>query len=201
MRKPRVLVSDNDPIALADQKEFLEDQGFSVLAAKDRSMAEQILEQGIVDVAVLDARLEDDNDEKDISGLELATTVAPQTPKVIYSRLRDPVAVRHQLYPDAPEITLPIDFVCKKDGLNTMRAKVEEALALSGADDTLASGRAYRYTPSNSPIRQRSRMAIILLLLALGTGIVAMVNIDPRWLIATVILVILAVLFVGIALD
>jgi hypothetical protein len=54
--------------------------------AFDPAEAKRILEQGNIDLAIIDIRLMDDNDEKDISGLVVAKETAPSIPKIILIR-------------------------------------------------------------------------------------------------------------------
>ncbi|HKP86542.1 MAG TPA: response regulator [Blastocatellia bacterium] len=192
MSKTRILLSDNDPVALASQKEFFESNGFQVFPTENREDAKKIHRRGMIDVAVLDVRLEHDDDERDYSGLELAEEVVQQTPTIIYSRLNDIESVRERIYPGASEFSPRLVFVNKKEELPVLLARVKKALALSSGSASSFFG---------LPPHVRSRIALILLLFALVAGIVATINTDPRWLFATVVLVILDVFFIGVAIE
>jgi len=67
-----VLFADNDLDFLETRSEFLERAGYQVVRACTEAEAQRILADLWVPVAILDVRLKDDDDEKDISGLNLA---------------------------------------------------------------------------------------------------------------------------------
>jgi len=68
----RVLFADNDPDFLNTRAEFLEKTGYSVLRAPTLAYAEHYLHETWSPVIILDIRLVDDDDEKDLSGLVVA---------------------------------------------------------------------------------------------------------------------------------
>ena len=68
-------------------------------AALDPGEARNILEQGGIDLAIVDLRLLNDGDEKDISGLTLARETARSVPKIILTRFATVEAVREALGP------------------------------------------------------------------------------------------------------
>lgn len=81
---PTILVADNNTTYVNTLKDLLEHDGFRVLAASDVNHARELLESDLVNVAVLDMRLNDDLDERDISGLELAK-INEEIPKIVIS--------------------------------------------------------------------------------------------------------------------
>ncbi len=68
-----VLLADNDPEFLRTRSALLSGAGYEVKSAATRERARQVLEDTAVDVAVLDVRLEDDEDPSDSSGIQLAS--------------------------------------------------------------------------------------------------------------------------------
>ena len=67
-----VLFADNDHDFLNTRAEFLENAGYRVLKAYTLAQARQLLAEAHVHLATLDIRMENDDDEKDVSGLTLA---------------------------------------------------------------------------------------------------------------------------------
>ena len=111
MSKKRILLSDNDTDFLKIQEEILINKGFEVITASTSSEARRILDKGSVDIAILDIRLTDDDDDKDITGLLLAKTVAPAVPKIILTRFPTYEAVREALGPSIEGLPAAIEFV------------------------------------------------------------------------------------------
>ena len=60
-----VLFADNFVEFLKTRSEFLEDAGYRVIPATNPVEAREMLEQGGIDLAILDVRLRDDDDDKD----------------------------------------------------------------------------------------------------------------------------------------
>jgi len=79
MSKKTILFADNDPDFLKTRGEFLEREGYQVVPAANPTEARRLLEQGNIDLAVLDIRLVDDDDERDTSGLRLSSRISPLT--------------------------------------------------------------------------------------------------------------------------
>ena len=83
MPKATILFADNDPDFLKTRSEFLEQEDYLVIPAGDPTEARRKLETGRIDLAIVDIRLVNDDDEKDTSGLVLAMEVARSVPKII----------------------------------------------------------------------------------------------------------------------
>jgi DNA-binding NtrC family response regulator len=125
-----------------------------------------------VNLAILDIRLVDDEDEKDISGLALAKAVAYRNiPKIILTGFPTYDAVRDMLKQEADGSPPALDFLEKKEGHEAMLIAVEAALKAS-----------------RKQWESRLDFGLFLLLGALLAGGVAIILDDPRWLIVTVIL-------------
>jgi len=67
-----VLLADNDPKFLGTWGKFLSDAGYHVRQATNPEEARRVLQDGGVDLAIIDLRLETDEQDDDLSGLELA---------------------------------------------------------------------------------------------------------------------------------
>jgi CheY-like chemotaxis protein len=128
MKKETLLVADNLAYYLEATREFLEHEGYDVITASNAPRARKILEQGGVDLAILDIRLNDDNAEDDRSGLELAQEVQTDVPKIILTNFPDWEAVREALAPGMDGLPPAVDFVKKDEGPEAILHAIEWAL-------------------------------------------------------------------------
>jgi CheY-like chemotaxis protein len=194
-----ILHADNDPDFLRTRSEFLEQEGYRVVPASSPTEARRAFEQGGIDLAILDIRMVEDDDDKDVSGLTLAKDPAYRSiPKIILTGFPTVQAVREMLGPALDGLPPAVDFVAKEDGPEAMLGAVRKALDIGVPEkaEAIVSGVALK--------RARVRLAggiaaIITLLLSMGAGIVAIVVGDPRWLLATVFFAILMVVGTGLA--
>src|SRR5258706_10680507 len=85
MNNQKILVADNDSEFRETRASFLRDEGYEVFTASDPTQARRCLEQGNIDLAILDIRLENDDDEHDLSGLRLAKESASLIPTIVAS--------------------------------------------------------------------------------------------------------------------
>ena len=126
----QVLFADNDPDFLNTRAEFLEAAGYHVIKALSLKVARQILSEAHIHLAILDIRLVDDDDEKDISGLTLAKDPAfRQIPKIILTGFPSVKAVRDALGPAMDGLPPAVDFIAKADGQDTMIDAVNKAFS------------------------------------------------------------------------
>ncbi len=170
-RSPLILFADNDPDFLATRKEFLEREGYDVAVAHNTVEARRALDRNDVQLAILDIRLLDDDDEKDISGLALAKVSAHQgVPKIILTNYPSYAAVRESLKPDINGLSPVVAFLSKQEGPDAMLAAVGDALDASR-----------RLRPS----LLRLFLPLIMLLAIVLSGVFAVVSYDPRWLVVT----------------
>jgi CheY-like chemotaxis protein len=130
MTKATILFADNDSDFLKTRSEFLEQHGYQVIPAAEPIAAKRMIEQGQVDLAILDLRLINDDDEKDLSGLSVAKESAPVVPKIILTRFPTVEAVREALGPRLDGLPPTIDFVAKQEGPEALRTAVRKALKL-----------------------------------------------------------------------
>jgi len=199
-----ILFADNDPDFLRTRTEFLEQEGYLVVPAADLGEAKRKLtKKGKIDLAVIDIRLVNDDDERDISGLNLAKEVAHSVPKIILTGFPAWTLTREALHQvNGPQAA--VDFLAKQDGPQVLLQRIEEVLsAVDGQEvEALASGEGQPRATKSQQDRVRLAsgiVAMVTLLLAVGTGIVAVVTGDPRWLLATVFLAISMVIGTGLA--
>lgn len=123
-----ILFADNDPRFLKVRKEFLEKEGFQVIPATDPIETKRILEEGRVELAILDIRLIDDTDGRDISGLTLAKETARSVPKIILTGFPTWEAVRDALGTDLDGLPPAVDFISKEEGPEAMLRAVDLTL-------------------------------------------------------------------------
>lgn len=116
MSKAVILFADNDPDFLNTRTDFLQQEGYRVIQATTLDEARELLRQGKIDLAILDIRLRDDDDEKDTSGLTLAKEEAHIIPKIILTGFPSVEAVREALGPQLNGLPAAVEFVSKKEG-------------------------------------------------------------------------------------
>jgi len=81
--KERILVVDNDPSVLEAWKTRLERGGYEVFTAKSPDEAKELLKKEQIHLAVIDIRLINNKDEKDVSGIDLLRMIKKEFPEVI----------------------------------------------------------------------------------------------------------------------
>jgi DNA-binding response OmpR family regulator len=124
----KILFADNDPDFLDTRAEFLEQAGYRVLKAYTLEQARQLLETAYVHLAILDIRMENEDDEKDISGLTLAKDPVFRTiPKIILTGYPSYQAVREALGPALDGLPPAADFLAKQEGPEALIQAVERA--------------------------------------------------------------------------
>lgn len=127
MPKGKILFADNNKAFLATRKEVLEEEGYIVLPASSPEEVKAILEDTWLHVAIVNLRLTDDCDDRDISGLALIRDANPVIPKIILTAYPSWEAVRKALGPVAEGLPPAVDFVAKQDGPEAMINSVERA--------------------------------------------------------------------------
>jgi CheY-like chemotaxis protein len=129
MAKPIILFADNDQDFLETRTEFLEKEGYYVIPATDPTQALRVLERGEIDLAILDIRLRDDDDEKDTSGLTLAKEKTVRlVPKIILTGFPSVEAVREALKPQLDGLPAAVEFLSKEEGPDVLVWAVRRAL-------------------------------------------------------------------------
>ncbi len=124
-----ILFADNAPAFLATQAELLVAAGYQVLPATTLAEARRLLETGRVHLAILDIRMVDDDDERDVSGLDLARDPAYRAiPKIILTGFATTDKVRDSLKPTLAGSPPAVNFLGKDEGSEVMIQAVKEAL-------------------------------------------------------------------------
>jgi DNA-binding NtrC family response regulator len=131
MAKITILFADNHPDFSKTRVEMLEAEGYHVILAANPTEARRALEHNGVDLAILDIRLLDDDDEKDTSGLTIAKEVAPSVPKIILTDYPSVDAVHEALKPQFHGLPAAVDFLEKRAGSEAMIASVRRSIAVN----------------------------------------------------------------------
>jgi DNA-binding response OmpR family regulator len=115
-----ILLADNDLAFLETWSEFLESNGYTVHRASTPAEARSLLETAQIHLAILDLRLTNDDDDNDRSGLIVAKEAARHIPKLILTKFPTFEAVRDALRLDFETLPPAVDFINKKDDLDTL---------------------------------------------------------------------------------
>ncbi len=133
MIQRKILLADNDPNFLLITRDFLESKGYQVLTAANPSTARKILLQHKPDLAIVDLRLMDNNDQLDKSGLWLAEEMmwASDVPHIILTGFTAPAEHVREALKRNPEGKAPaVNFIMKREGLLVLLEAVQEALRI-----------------------------------------------------------------------
>lgn len=125
-----LLLADNDADFRETWGKVLSDAGYNVKLASSPHQAQNILREARVDLAILDLRLVDDKDDKDISGLEIATDKAfRHIPKIVLTAFSISYEnLRKALGPSVDELPPAIAFVGKVEGPEALLGVIRHAL-------------------------------------------------------------------------
>jgi DNA-binding NtrC family response regulator len=198
MATAKILFADNDQYFLETRREFLEREGYTVIPAFSPTEARKKLIENNPDLAILDIRLVNDDDEKDNSGVELAKEISRSVPVLLLTNWPSVEYARQVLRPQLNGSPAAYDFIPKQEGPETMLTAVRHALEAVEAQKTALSPAVPEVTWWE---QWRPVVGMITLLLAFGAGVAAMVFGDPRWLLGTVTLAILFVVLVGLTIE
>lgn len=196
MDSARILLADNDPDFLITRREFLERKGYKVIPVSSPTEALEKAEKEKVDLIVVDIRMENDDDEKDNSGLELARKISHFAPVLILTAYPTPEYMRQALSVQADGTRIAFDFINKEEKPETFLTSVRRILSIKGMDnleqvsEPVSSNESETYLLPLST--WRPVMVALSLILALGAGAIATVYGEPRWLIPAFVLAIIA---------
>lgn len=128
-RRWSILLADNKADFVATRAEYLTAAGYRVVIAGSEAEARRVLTEEYVHLAILDIRLENDDDEHDVSGLRLAKDPGfRRVPKIILTAFPNYQAVVDALGPVATGLPPAVDFLAKDEGPEEMLRRVERAL-------------------------------------------------------------------------
>jgi CheY-like chemotaxis protein len=128
--KVRILIVDNDTAYGLTVKEALEEVGYEVVGVSNAQDAlAHVNEKGKgFDLALVDVRLNDDEDSHDHSGLKLLHDLPKNLPVVVLTAHEDGRVVR-DAYLSAPDQPEPKDYLFKGDGLEVIKRCVKNISA------------------------------------------------------------------------
>ncbi len=125
MAKTTILLADNSKAFSEVRAELLEANGYQVIIASNSTQAKELLAKGGIDLAILDLRLSDDDDENDTSGLEIAKNVAPSIPKIILTGYATPDIVREAYKTTESGHRIASNFISKQEGSEALISAIE----------------------------------------------------------------------------
>jgi DNA-binding response OmpR family regulator len=111
----QLLLADNDSIFRQTSRQALENGGFSVVTASNPDEARTILQNERIHLAILDLRMERDNDEKDKSGLLVAKQTSRLIPKIILTKFPTYQDVVELLKQDLKGYQAAVEFLDKRE--------------------------------------------------------------------------------------
>ncbi|RME51176.1 MAG: response regulator, partial [Caldilineae bacterium] len=125
-----ILFADNEPDFLDTRAEFLEKEGYTVIKAYTLEQARRFLGEKHLHLAILDIRLVDDDDEKDISGITLAKDPAFRSiPKIILTNFPSYQTVRDVLGVAVDGMPSAVEYLFKGEGAEAMLEAVARAFS------------------------------------------------------------------------
>jgi DNA-binding NtrC family response regulator len=127
MKKPKILLADNEAEFLKTRQKILESEGYEVITASSPEEVEQHLRKG-VNLAIVDLRLIDDKDEADLSGLALIKKTAAGVPKILLTGYPTVEVTRRALRPNIEGIPAAVDVISKYDPVDSFLRAVEQAM-------------------------------------------------------------------------
>jgi CheY-like chemotaxis protein len=132
MMRNILLLADNEAEFRETWGQVLADAGYDIKLAPNPEQARNLLRETGVDLAILDLRLVDDEDEKDISGLEIARdTVFRHIPKIILTAFPTSYEnLRKALGPTLDELPPAIAFVDKAEGPKALLGVIHHTLGI-----------------------------------------------------------------------
>ena len=129
MPRGRILFADNNSRFRATRARSLYDH-YQVFEAGSVQEAKQLLQEQWIHLAVLDIRLEDDNDVRDNSGILLAQEEAYRSlPKIMLTSFPTVEAARAALGPMIEGLPAAVDFIRKDEGPEALLQAIADAFA------------------------------------------------------------------------
>lgn len=167
-----ILLADNDREYLKSTCKILQLHGFSILPAISVEEAEQAVRNWPISLAILDKRLEDDDDQNDTTGIQLGKRLKG-TPKIVLTRFPSPESVREAMAFRERDQNRFWNYIDKAAGMHSLVETIDQTLTLTRPPDSRTnwSGRPYLY--------------YLFLTLAMIFGVAAVSLESISWLYAT----------------
>lgn len=125
----RILIADNRPDHLQLRQQLFQIRKWEVVPASSPEEARAILEQQWVHLALIDLRLTNDDDPRDVSGLQLAHETDPVVPKIIMTSWPNFETARDALGLDDKGLTPAVSCVDKGRGFPHLLDEAEKVFA------------------------------------------------------------------------
>lgn len=132
MKKARILIADNDPEYRKSLRFLLEAEGFLVFEAVSPSdVFEKLDILTNIDLALVDLRLDDDHNERDFSGLDVAKEIGKKKiPCIIITAFESVETTRMALKPLGAN-SVALDYVLKKNGPSAILIALRQLCGLT----------------------------------------------------------------------
>jgi CheY-like chemotaxis protein len=157
MTKATVLIADNSPDYSRSLAALLELEGYEVVLAANLTEARKLLEQGGIDLAILDLRLSADDNAHDYSGLDLAREIAPSITKIILTAYPSFEAAREALKIHSDGLPVAADFVTKAAGPEAILSSIQRSVAVG-----LQLEKDFEETRKQAVFTHRARLVLII---------------------------------------
>lgn len=130
--KQIILLADNNKKFREVWGKILTNAGYEVKSAANPQEVRIILISGGIDLAILDVRLEDDDDELDISGLNLATdSTFRHIPKIILTAHKpSPESIRKLRELSVDELPSAVTWIGKDEGTGKLLEIIPKVISL-----------------------------------------------------------------------
>lgn len=139
VNREHILIVENDPDYCRLMQATLSSAGFEVTMADNPARARPLLERSPIDLAVINIRLLNDADAKDVSGLELAKSCAQDLPKIMMTAYASVDYVREALSPQLNGIPPAKGFFAKQEGFDALITLIRKTLSLRKDDQVQTS--------------------------------------------------------------
>lgn len=136
-----ILVADNDPTWLHNLSDIIQNAGYDVIPAKNYKEAMAIIGNHDAELAVVDLRLEEDEDKSDISGLHVAEDTDRTVPKIIVSGFSNIKDAAEHLKLDLEGFPTILDFVEKTQVSRRLIPSIQRAIKLKKTLLSVAQGK------------------------------------------------------------
>src|ERR1044072_8076626 len=125
-----ILVADNNATCLHDLSDSVKGAGYDVIPAKNYKEAMAVIGNHGAELAVVDLRLEEDEDENDLSGIHVAEDTDRTVPKIIVSNFASIKDAAEHLKLDLEVFPTILDFVHKSQISSRLIPSIERAIKL-----------------------------------------------------------------------
>ncbi len=127
---PTILLADNNDVFRKTRGDFLQEEGYEVVMASSPAEAIELVAQGGIDLAILDVRLEEDDNELDFSGLDVARALPSLMPFIVATNHPTTEIVKKSLRPYLNGHRWAAEFIDKHDPEDTFLEVVKRILPL-----------------------------------------------------------------------